>query len=646
MPKSNNKPLRVQAAQMEVMPGNPPANLEKMLALFKDAERDHAHIVVFPEMAFSGAMPGSAWENESFLRECEDCAEELRKATKGSQTAAIFGNVAIDWHKQGTDGQVRKFNACFAASEGKWVAPEGARHAFAIKARFSSRPGIVEGRHFFDIFRLAHELGTSPSRLLAPFKIKGARLACVIGPDDLGDACGFSPLTAMRAGSADAIIVLASEPFALGRLQHLQKTLSRAARTHGLPLCFVNNIGIQNCSKTIFSFNGASCVLAADGQPSQTAPNFQEATLNFDVLPGSLPRQNIDSTRAQTGDDIAWLYNALVFGAGRFMKQSGITRVVIGASGGIDSSVAAALFRRLLPPENLILVNMPSRHNSPTTIQLARDMASRLGCLYAEIPIDESTALTARQINRLAISSADGSLRQTLHLTEAIMENVQARDRSGRVLAAMAAAFNGVFTCNSNKAEMTIGYATLYGDLGGFLAPLADLWKGEVYAMGRHLNNSVFECPPIPEACFSIKPSAELSPAQNIDEGKGDPLFYPYHDKLFASWIEAEPPATPEDNLQWQIKGKLEKKIGYDGRIQDLFPEPGAFLEDLDRWWKLYRGLSVNKRVQSPPVLAMKRRPFGCAIPESIMQPRLSHKYARLRNKISSTSFASSSGDR
>ncbi len=224
------------------------------------------------------------------------------------------------------------------------------------------------------------------------------------------------------------------------------------------------------------------------------------------------------------------------------------------------------------------------------------------------------------------------------------MENVQARDRSSRVLAAMAAAFNGVFTCNSNKAEMTIGYATLYGDLGGFLAPLADLWKGEVYALGRHINNSVFQHAPIPDACFSIKPSAELSPAQNIDEGKGDPLFYPYHDKLFASWTEAEPRATPEDNLQWQIEGRLEKEIGYDGRIQDLFPEPSAFLADLERWWKLYRGLSVNKRAQAPPVLAVKRRPFGCALPESIMSPRLSRRYTGLRNRVSATLFPHSAG--
>jgi len=137
---------------------------------------------------------------------------------------------------------------------------------------------------------------------------------------------------------------------------------------------------------------------------------------------------------------------------------------------------------------------------------------------------------------------------------------------------ALAAAFGGVFTCNANKAEATVGYTTLYGDLSGYLAALADLWKGEVYALGRYLNTEVFRQEVIPTECFNLTPSAELGPTQAVDEGLGDPLIYPYHDRLFASWVEAWQRATPEEILEWYLAGTLEQQLGYEGKLTDLFP--------------------------------------------------------------------------
>ncbi len=214
-----------------------------------------------------------------------------------------------------------------------------------------------------------------------------------------------------------------------------------------------------------------------------------------------------------------------------------------------------------------------------------------------------------------------------------MLENVQARDRSSRILAAVAAAFGGVFTCNANKTEATVGYTTLYGDLGGFIACLADLWKGEVYALAEHLN-AISSPPVIPQGSIDVVPSAELSPDQAVDEQKGDPLIYPYHDCLFASWVEWWNRATPEENLRWYADGVLAEKIGYEGQVHDLFPDATSFIADLERWWNLYQGMGIAKRIQAPPILGVKRRVFGFDHRESQIGPRYTRAYEALKAEL------------
>jgi NAD+ synthase (glutamine-hydrolysing) len=307
---------------------------------------------------------------------------------------------------------------------------------------------------------------------------------------------------------------------------------------------------------------------------------------------------------------------------------------VVGLSGGIDSAVVAGLCGQILNRKDLLLVNMPSRFNSPTTIALARQFARNLGCYYAEIPIDQGVKLTTAQIDGMKIKSLDNSLKGRLRFNGTMLENVQARDRSARILAAVAAAFGGAFTCNSNKAETTVGYSTFYGDLGGFLAPIGDLWKHEVYALARYMNENIFKREAIPAGCFALTPSAELSPAQNVDKKMGDPLIYPYHDCLFAAWVERWDRITPEEIVEWRLAGKLEKEIGYEGKIKNIFGNNRAFIADLERWWQQYCGLGVAKRIQAPPILAVTRRAFGFDHREAQMPVWFSARYLKLKQQL------------
>jgi len=333
----------------------------------------------------------------------------------------------------------------------------------------------------------------------------------------------------------------------------------------------------------------------------------------------------------ETDDGPEAIYEALHYGLKAFLEQQGIKKIVVGLSGGIDSAVAACLCRSVLRRENLLLVNMPGKFNSKTTISLARGIARNLGCFYAEIQIADSVKLTSSRIDGMKIRSLDGALRGRLSFTGTARENIQARDRSSRILAAVAAAFGGVFTCNANKAEATVGYTTLYGDLAGFLAPIADLWKHDVYALAGYMNEKIFKSEIIPAGCFTLAPSAELSPAQNVDRNKGDPLIYPYHDRLFAAWVERWQRVTPEEILEWCLAGTLEKEICYEGNIKELFKNNKEFIADLERWWNQYCGLGIAKRIQAPPILAVTRRAFGFDHREAQMSVWYSARYRQLK---------------
>ena len=289
---------------------------------------------------------------------------------------------------------------------------------------------------------------------------------------------------------------------------------------------------------------------------------------------------------------------------------------VVGVSGGIDSAVAAALYVDAIGAENVLLVNMPSRFNSATTKGLAAQLADNLGCRHMIVPIEESVTHTVDQLTTVPIMGKCAAEGEHLTISSFVRENMQARDRSGRVLSAVAAAWGAGFTCNANKAESTVGYATLYGDQAGFLSALADLWKHEVYALARYLNTEIYKCEVVPQGIIDIVPSAELSDAQNVDEGKGDPIRYPYHDYLFRAFAENN--ETPEEILEYYAQNALEAQIGCaEGLVAAYFSTAADFIADLERWWGLYTGMAVAKRIQSPPLLSVSGRAYGSDHPES-----------------------------
>jgi len=627
---SGSATVMTRLVQMEVVPGAPRDNTRRILDALGRARADGAGLVVFPELAVPGCLLGDLWDQPAFLRECEACGEEVRAASR--DLVVVFGNVAIDWTRRNEDGRVRKYNALFFAEDGRWLAPEGTGLRAVVKTLSSSKRAFDDARHFFGTRRLAVERGVPAAALIAPVATRRAgRLGGMMGEDLWVDDSAISPRGILEAKGAERLIVAGALPFTRGAPQMRFRACRALAQAVRLPVLYVNATGVQESGKTVYAFDGGSGFYDAQGRVTEGLEAFAEGELTQAVPIGCAAFAQAEATAGSDG--MATIAQALMQGAAKLMRRLRIRRVVVGISGGIDSAVTAALYGRLMAPEDLLLVSMPGPFTSPTTHALALRVAQNLGCRFTEIPIGEAVELTRRQFAEATLGGGPGGGAGTLALDAAAMENVQARDRGCRVLSAVSAAFGGVIACNANKSETTVGYGTLYGDIIGWLALLGDLWKSDVYALGHHLNR-LYGRDVIPQGCFDVVPSAELSAAQAVERGQGDPLNYPYHDCLFRSWVERSERATPEENLEWYLAGELERQIGYDGSVRELFPDAAAFVADLERWWNLHQGLAAAKRMQAPPVMAVSRRAYGGDLREAQLGPRYTERYRAMRGRV------------
>ena len=618
--------MRICLVQMDVQAGYPEANASRMLTFIERARAAQCDLVVFPELAIPGYFIGDEWDRPSFLRACEAAGEQIRAASQG--IAVAFGNVGLDWHRRNEDGRVRRYNGFFLAHNGQFLPGCGGRYPFAIKTLSPNYRIFEESRYFHDARKLALELNVPVAQLLTPFLLDGVVIGGLICEDVWDSDYSLSPAELLTRAGAQMLLTISASPFTWNKQHKRLRVLSALAKRLQVPIAYINYAGVQNNGKNVFTFDGGTGVFDAQGGFAGSAVRFGEDAFVAEItsenkLIGSQPIRLVE-------DDAAVTAEALLYGSGRFLADRKISRIVVGISGGIDSALVSALHARLVPPENLLLVNLPTRFNSATTRNLAREVARNLGCLFAEVPIDDAVDLTRRQLDGVVATNPAGR-EFRLQVTGPVMENVQARDRGARVLASVAAAFGAAFTCNANKTEMATGYGTMYGDIAGYLAPIGDLWKMQVYAVAHCLNEKIFARAVIPEGIFTVTPSAELSRDQAVDEGKGDPFVYPYHDALLRAWVERWERPSPEEILSWYLDGTLEKQIGYEGRVAALFKTSTAFIADVERCWNLYQGLAVAKRIQAPPVLVVSRRAFGFDHREAQIGPRYTPRYQELR---------------
>lgn len=605
--------MKIALGQMQVIPGRPDLNTHSMKMMIQQAKDRGAQIIIFPELSIPGYLLGDTWEQTSFLKDCENWGKQIISLSQ--DICIVFGNVAVDWQKSGQDGRVRKYNACFVAYQGELWGGDNFPYPFRIKALHPNYREFEDSRHFYSLPQLALEQKVEAEKLFQAVQLniqgKPFSLGCLLCEDGWSDDYALQPMSLIRnKGPVDLFVNISSSPFTSGKNSKRIRVFSREAKKVNAPLAYVNSTGIQNNGKTVYTFDGLSTMYDRAGEVIAFCPAFTSMVKCVD-LDLSIKKESAKINVPNDGH-ISNIYQALLYGIQHFLTAIGMKKVVIGLSGGIDSAVNACLYTQVLGKENVLLVNMPSIYNSETTKGLAAQLAANLGTLYMVVPIQESVDFTVKQINETPVENLSGGSTTYLNVNSFIKENIQARDRSARILAGLAAAFGGGFTCNANKSESTVGYSTLYGDQAGFLTALGDLWKHQVYELARYLNEHIYQREMIPQKIIDLVPSAELSTEQNVDEGKGDPIRYIYHDYLFKSFMEHWNRATPEDILTWYRDGVLEEKIGCkSGLVKELFPNAKLFIDDLEYWWKQYTGIAVAKRIQAPPVLAVSRRAYG-----------------------------------
>lgn len=603
-------------AQIEVVPGRPDLNVAKMIKEIRAARERGVKVIAFPEMAVPGYLLGDEWEVEEFIRDLMSYNEDILCETEG--IVAIWGNVFADFTKVGEDGRVRKYNAAFIAQDKGWVG-NGVFKGYSFKTLMPKYREFDDERHFYSTVKLANERKKKPSSLLKPFPIviddQKINLGLILCEDMWSDDYSDKPTKILVDKGADVIVNISCSPWTWRKNDKRHRVVKSILEKSPVPFLYVNNTGVQNNGKNVFLFDGSSTAYNPDGSVRMCLPGYVEKTIDVDV------DDKIHKVFEELQDDdrdARELHIGLIYAIKHFMASLGKKDVVIGLSGGVDSAIVCFLMAEALGPEHVFAVNMPSKYNSELTKNAAYTLAKNLGIHYAVFPIQESVDLTIDELGKTQFVRLDGSDEKTsLKVSGLILENIQARDRGSRVLAAIAACLGCVFTNNGNKSEVTVGWSTLYGDVNGAFAPIADLWKGEVYQEGRYCNK-IDNRKPIPEEIFEVIPSAELSAEQDVTQGKGDPFVYPYHDKLFRAFVEFR--FGPLKILSLYLSGELEKVLMIPkGLVKSIFKTDEEFITNLEKMWRLYK-INFFKRIQAPPIIAVSKRAFGFDLRESQVQ--------------------------
>jgi NAD+ synthase (glutamine-hydrolysing) len=471
--------MRIAIAQLNPTIGDLTANVDRLAAAVDDAGAQGAELVIAPELALTGYPPKDLLDNPAFVR---DALSALRRLVEQVQGPALLTGSIASAEGEALAVDSRLANAALLIRDGQIVACHR-------KLLLPTYDVFDESRYFVP--------GTKPTVAQVGDTLVGLTVCEDIWNDKAyrrDPRYDRDPVTETAALNADLIINISASPFERDKPALRLQMLTALARTHALPVLYVNQVGGNDS----LIFDGRSLAVDRDGALTFRAPAYEEC-----VEVGSFADERFTGRVAPEYDEWeADVADALTLGVADYASKCGFKKVVVGLSGGIDSALTAALAVRALGPDAVIGVGMPSPFSSQGSIDDARDLAQRLGVRFDLLPIQP------------ILQQYTDTLRSTFagmpaDVTE---ENLQARIR-GTLLMAYSNKLGALLLTTGNKSEVAVGYATLYGDMCGGLAVIADLYKMQVYAVARFLNRTITPSP-IPESSLTKAPSAELKPNQ------------------------------------------------------------------------------------------------------------------------------------
>jgi NAD+ synthase (glutamine-hydrolysing) len=558
--------MRLALAQINTTVGDLDGNRERILARLAEAKEAGADIVLFPELAVTGYPPEDLLLRPSFVDAAEESLGQIARETRG--IVAFVGTPHLDRDL---------YNVCAVCAAGEVKA--------LYRKRFLPNYGVFDEHRYF-----------APGRDL--FLVEHGDV--LLGPTVCEDIWQPGPpATDLALAGAQLIVNISASPFHVGKEREREQMLQTRARDNVCYVAFVNAVGAQD----ELVFDGHSVVLDDEGEVLARAPGFEEALLVLDVEPqeavgrrlrdvrrrslesereavpdmpvvhAGSPRpvaERISGTVAPLLDDLEQMRLALELGLRDYVDKNGFREVVVSVSGGIDSALTAAIACEALGPARVHCVSMPSKFSSAGTRGDARLLAERLGADFLELPIEP---LAESFLETLA----EPFRGREPDLTE---ENLQARIRAV-LLMALSNKFGWLVVAAGNKSELSVGYATLYGDMAGGFALLKDVYKTDVFRLARYLNERAGR-ELIPKSIIERAPSAELRAGQ-LDEDSLPP--YPELDRVLEAYVEL-------DQSREDLTGD-----GFDPEVVD------RALAMIDR--------AEYKRRQAPPGVKLRPKAFG-----------------------------------
>ncbi|MEM7252411.1 MAG: NAD(+) synthase [Pseudomonadota bacterium] len=623
---------RIALAQFDVKTGRPDLNVQRMLEMIEAARLRRADIIAFSEMCVPGYIIGDLWEIDTLLDDYAEWSETLREAS--DDICVMFGNVVVDHHQVGEDGRARKYNAVRVCRNREWLGrthmAEGLPPGTQPKTLHPNYRFFDDDRHFYSLRKLSTSLELPLEQWMQPFELPrpdgppfrfGIQLCEDLWCEDYSYQNEIlDTLRRMHLCGAEAVFNLSASPWTWQKNERRHRTISGVLDRSPVPFFYVNQIGAHNNGKNIIVFDGDTCAYAPDGAVRVRTDHWRE----------SLVVAQDHEELTQHDEEIECIDQAILTGMRHLDHIRGApNRFLIGVSGGIDSSVVLCQLVRAFGPERVFAVNMPTQFNAEVTQQNAKALCERLGVEYLRCPIQEIYELVAHTVKAAEFPSHAGEY------TRLVDENIQARIRGADILAGLSSKLDLIYTNNGNKTEIALGYATLYGDVNGAIAPIADLYKTQIFELARYLNRVVFRDDVIPPNLYdgTTVPSAELSSAQDVTKGLGDPIKYGYHDAVLRQLIEFRHHEI--DLMRWYADGELFDRIGWrdDETFAGYFSNSAEWLEDL-HW--LTRQLRINyfKRIQSPPIIVLSKRAFGFDLRESQLPHYTVRNYEAVRARV------------
>ncbi len=515
--------MRLALAQINTVVGDLDGNRARILERLDEARSRGADLVLFPELAVTGYPPEDLLLRPGFLRAAEQSLHEIARECRG--IAALVGTPHFDRDL---------YNACAICVGGEIRA--------LYRKRFLPNYGVFDEARYFaagrDLFLLEHG-------------------EVLVGPTICEDIWQPGPpATELALAGAQLVTNISASPFHVGKEREREEMLKTRARDNACFIAFCNLVGGQD----ELIFDGHSLVLDDQGEVLARAPGFEECLLVVDVDPTIAVARRLRDVRGRSlaaeldpqdvpivhigappaereaalhqappivplDGELEQMRLALELGLSDYVRKNGFSDVVVGVSGGIDSAVTAALCVEALGPEHVHCVSMPSRYSSEETRADARRVAESLGASYLELPIGPV-------VDGFEATLAEAFAGREHDLTE---ENIQARTR-GVLLMALSNKFGWLLVATGNKSELSVGYATLYGDMAGGFALVKDVYKTDVFRLARHLNERAGR-ELIPVSTIERAPSAELR-ADQRDEDSLPP--YAALDQVLEAYVELD----------------------------------------------------------------------------------------------------------